>query len=253
MMAVMKMTPEDFLNWPKKALTVIGMSGLGKTHISCILARQGWTHYSCDEIIGTEFLAAELGGAVTKKNLAPLSAFIGKVGDPAKGGLLLDEFRRRQNLYYQAECESLRRVGNEIAWAKGHFINDSTGSLCEIEDAALLDELGRQTLFVYIKASAEEEERILARAVSTPKPLFFPPAMFDGWLADFMRRNNAKTVAEIDPDEFSRWVFPLLFKSRLPKYQALADRYGVTVPSEAMAEVKTERDFIACIAEALRA
>ncbi|MCD8526170.1 MAG: hypothetical protein LRY62_03140 [Alphaproteobacteria bacterium] len=58
---------------------------------------------------------------------------------------------------------------------------------------------------------------------------------------------------QIDPDAFSRWVFPHLFRARLPKYQRLADMYGVTVPSAALRDVGDESALIEVIAEALDA
>jgi hypothetical protein len=245
----MKPDPESFLAQPGKAVTVMGMSGAGKTHASLMLAAQGWRHYSCDYMIGTKFLNIP---GVTREDLRPLSAFVGQVGDPAFGGLPLEEFRPRQQLYYDAECQSLREAMDEIAQAgQQNFINDSTGSLCEIADRDLLDFVGSRTLFVYIKASPEEEMEILDRARHYPKPLFFPPDRFDGWLDSFMREKDIAAVEEIVPDEFSRWVFPHLFASRLPKYQALADRYGVTVPSAEFKTVNSEKTFLNCIAKAL--
>ena len=248
----MKLTPEIFMAQPQKSITLIGMSGLGKTYTAIMLARHGWVHYSCDVVIGINHLAAALDAPVTAGDLSPLSRFIGRPGDIAKGGLPLDEFKRRQKMYYDAECAALRGVGAAIAGAGGHFVNDSTGSLCEIDDPALIDTLGAQTLFVYIRANAEEEAKIKQRAIDVPKPLFFPPAQFDQWLARFMQDAGITDPSLINPDDFSRYAFPLLFRSRLPKYQALADRHGVTIESADMADVKTEGDFLNCIAGALR-
>ena len=53
------------------------------------------------------------------------------------------------------------------------------------------------------------------------------------------------------PDEFVTWVFPELFKSRLPRYQAIADQYGYTVDANDVAKVKNEADFIRLVADAL--
>jgi hypothetical protein len=53
------------------------------------------------------------------------------------------------------------------------------------------------------------------------------------------------------PDEFVTWVFPELFKSRLPRYQAIADQYGYTVDANDVAKVKNEADFIQLVADAL--
>ena len=55
----------------------------------------------------------------------------------------------------------------------------------------------------------------------------------------------------IDPDDFSRWTFPKLFENRLPKYQQIADQYGVTIPSSAFHGVKNADDFLNVIRQHL--
>jgi len=250
----MRLKPEEFLKSPK-AVTLTGMSGVGKTRLSAMLAHEGWHHYSCDYLIGTKYLRDALGltaSDISKRDIGKLSAFIGKPGDPDKGGLDLAEYKRRQKLYYDAECQSLRDLAAAMKEAgEVNFVNDSTGSLCEIRDEKLVDEVGRATLFVYIKASEDEEKKVIDRARRTPKPMYFPPDRFDEWLATYMKQRNIGRVEDMEPDEFSRWVFKRLFEARLPKYQKLADRYGVTIPSGTLKNVKTEKDFVNAVAAAL--
>ena len=62
---------------------------------------------------------------------------------------------------------------------------------------------------------------------------------------------GCKTTEEIIPDEFVTWVFPYLFQSRLPRYQAIADQYGYTVDGNDIAAVTNEADFLQVIADAL--
>ena len=50
-------------------------------------------------------------------------------------------------------------------------------------------------------------------------------------------------AAQIDPDEFARWVFPRLFHSRLPRYDAIA-RLGYTVTSREVEQVQNDADFL---------
>ena len=57
-------------------------------------------------------------------------------------------------------------------------------------------------------------------------------------------RSYYDSVASIEPDDFIRWVFPRLFRSRVPRYEAIAAEYGYTVTSEELAEVRDEQDFI---------
>ncbi len=91
--------------------------------------------------------------------------------------------------------------------------------------------------------------------MSAPKPipsrLYYREAFLDEKLAEFMRLKNYASTDVMPPDEFVSWVFPELFKSRLPRYQAIADQYGYTVDANDVATVKNEADFIRLVADAL--
>lgn len=251
----MKLTKAEFFDWPEKSISLIGMSGVGKSYISAKLAEWGWFNYSCDHLIGTKYLADQVEGAVSADNILNLSEFVGQIGDPAKGGVGLDEFKRRQKMYYDAEVAVLRDLPEEFDHARRnlykHAVNDSSGSLCEVEDAEVLREVGEKTLLVYLKVKQEDHENILRRAIEYPKPLFFPSSFFDERLARFQEKFEIKSVEDIDPAAFLRWVFPHLFESRLPKYQALADQYGVTISAGELAAAQSESEFLMIIAEAL--
>ncbi len=250
----------EFNEIQNKVITLMGMSGVGKTYLSMMLDKQGWYHYSCDYEVGTRYLSddiiktlsAECGknikNEITMGDLSQLSKYVGRLGDPTKGGLTREEFKRRQNQYYEAEKQSLRELKHAVKGAhkKGftHVVNDSTGSLCEIGDDVLLDSIDENSLIVYIKASVDEEKDVLRRAQTYPKPLFFSPERFDYWLNDYMAEKNVNGVEKINPDDFSRWVFPLLFENRLPKYQRIADKYGVTIPSETFRDISTAEEFL---------
>jgi GTPase SAR1 family protein len=53
----MRMTRAEFLRWPHKAITLLGMSGIGKTTLAYKLPKSKWFHYSGDYRIGTKYLA----------------------------------------------------------------------------------------------------------------------------------------------------------------------------------------------------
>ncbi|HBR69611.1 MAG TPA: ATPase [Rhodospirillaceae bacterium] len=242
------------MSQPRKAITLIGMSGAGKSYLAAKMARWGWVNYSCDELIGTKYLKGELSGVPADDPMQLLSAFVGKIGNPAKGGLGTEEFRRRQKLYYDAEAEALRDTAEAIKSAHGqgrHFVNDSSGSLCEIEDEKLLAEVGKNTLFVYLKIGQNAHETLLNRAFTNPKPLYFPVPFFKERVQSYMQQFEMNAVEDIDPDEFLRWVFPYLFESRLPKYKALAEKYGVSISVSDIADVESEQDFLNVVAGAL--
>ncbi len=250
----MKITAQAFLDQPRKAITLIGMSGVGKSYLSCRLAEWGWQNYSCDYLIATKYLSEMIsdGGELRPDNIANLSDFVGQIGNPEHGGVGLDEFKRRQSLYYEAECQALCDFVDVVKQTtNGHIVNDSAGSLCEVEDESVLADVAAQSLFIYLRVSPKNHKQILERAIWTPKPLYFPPAFFEERLAAFQDKFEAKAVEEIDPEMFLRWAFPHLFDSRLPKYQRLADRYGVTINVEEVADIESEEAFLSVVGKAL--
>ncbi len=248
----MPITKSDFKNIEHKVITLMGMSGVGKTYLSLILANDpDWLHYSCDLEIGTKYLGNEIEEtlgeklSVTADDLSQLSQYVGQLGH---GGLALNEFKRRQQQYMDAECQSLQDLKNVVknAVEKGHshVVNDSTGSFCEIGDDTLLGNVDENSLIVYIKATPDEEQEVLKRAQAYPKPMFFSPGKFDTWVAQYAMQHKVKNTDEFDKDDFARWVFPKLFENRLPKYQAIADKYGVTISSQEFKDIKTADEFL---------
>jgi hypothetical protein len=66
-----------------------------------------------------------------------------------------------------------------------------------------------------------------------------------------LKEKGIEYVAQIEPNDFARWVFPRLFHSRLPRYEAIAQPHGYTVTSQEVAQVRDERDFAALIEAAI--
>jgi hypothetical protein len=270
----MRMKRAEFLRWPNKAITLLGMSGVGKTRLAHILRKHQWFHYSGDYRIGTRYLdeaildnikqqtmpipflrdllrsdSIYISNNITVDNLKPVSTFLGKLGDPEHGGLALKEFKRRQALHRDAEIAAMKDVPEFIRKATEiygyqHFVNDAGGSVCELDDTEVLGILAEHSLILYIQATEEDEEALIQRAEADPKPLYYREAFLDEQLAIFMKERGLSYIALIDPDEFVRWIFPRLFYSRVPRYQAIADEHGYTVTTTELAAVKNEADFL---------
>lgn len=277
----MKMSPQEFLDWKSKRITLLAMSGAGKTTLANKLPKAKWFHYSGDYRIGTKYLeepildnikrqamrvpflrelllsdSIHISNKITVDNLAPVSSFLGKLGNPDLGGLSLQEFKRRQKLHHLAEIAAMNDVPDFIHKAEDiygykHFVNDAGGSVSELDSPEVLETLAQNTLIVYIKIPPALEQTIIERAKSDPKPLYYREEFLDQKLAEFMQMNHYSSTDEMPPDDFVSWVFPELFKSRLPRYQAIADQYGYTVDANDVATVKSEDDFIRLIADAL--
>ena len=278
----MKLSAEEFASWDHKCVTLLGMSGVGKTRISSILEKHSWFHYSGDYRIGAEYLdeaildniktqamqvpflrdlllsdSIDICNKITARHLKPVASFLGKLGDPSRGGLELKEFKKRQNLHRDAEIAAMNDVPDFINKSQStygckHFINDVGGSVCELDDPHVLKILSGHTLILYIQATHENEEELIRRAEKNPKPLYYREEFLDEHLALYMKEKNLPFVALINPDDFVRWIFPKLFYSRIPRYEAIAKEYGYTISTDELRQVKNEKDFINLIIEAIK-
>lgn len=277
----MKLTVEQFRKWDRKAITLLGMSGVGKTRLACLLRNADWFHYSGDYRIGTHYLSEAMSDNVKQKamqvpllkklllsdsitisnnitvdNLKAVSTFLGQLGDPEKGGLGLREFKRRQKLHRDAEISTMLDVPDFIkrsyeVYDYHNFINDAGGSLCELDNDSVLETLAENTLIIYIRATEQDEVELIKRAEQAPKPLYYREEFLDEHLEVYLKENDLEYAAMIDPDDFVRWIFSRLFYNRIPRYQAIADKYGYTVCTNDIANVNSEEDFLNLIEQQL--
>ncbi|MDD5228875.1 MAG: ATPase [Methylococcales bacterium] len=277
----MKMTAQEFIDCKSKHITLLAMSGAGKTTLADKLPKTKWYHYSGDYRIGTKYLKEPILDNIKRQamsvpflrellradslyikskisfdNLTAVSSYLGKLGDAKQGGLSLKEFKHRQNLHRHAEIEAMKDVpafihNAEDIYGYNHFINDAGGSVCELDCEEALEVLAQNTLIIYIRIPPELEQTIIDRARNEPKPLYYREAFLDEKLEEFLALKNYASTDVMPPDEFVTWVFPELFKARVPRYEAIAEKYGYTIDGNDMAKVETEDDFIRLIAAAL--
>ena len=277
----------DWLNAPQKRVMLFGMSGLGKTFVSNTLRAAGWFHYSVDYRIGTRYMGEHIvdnfkleamknpfladllrndsiyiGSNITFDNLAPLSTYLGKPGNPKLGGLPYDEYRRRQALHRSAEISALRDTAPFIERAEqiygyDNFICDTGGSICEWVDPVdpndpLLTELAKDCLMVWIKGSDAHTNALVKRFDKEPKPMSYQPEFLQRVWSEYLSNNNTKE-GDVDPNEFIRWTYAQALAHRQPRYASMARNFGVTVQASDMAAVTSEAAFVDVIADALAA
>lgn len=277
----MKMNVREFRRWKNKSITLVGMSGVGKTYLSTRLQKENWFHYSADYRIGTRYLGEPIldqiksqamqvpflrnllltdsiyiGSNTSVDNLRPVMGFLGKLGNPAHGGLDLAEFKRRQVMYRDAEVAAMKDVPEFIRKAHeiygySHFLNDAAGSLCELDDPEVLRVLAQHTLILYIRATEQNGRELRRRAKAEPKPLLYREAFLDEQLAEYRKEKRLKKISEVVPDDFVRWIFPRLFASRIPRYEEIAREYGYTISSDLIADVTTEEEFLQRVEQTL--
>jgi len=281
-------TPTDWTEAAQKRVLLFAMSGLGKTHVSNMLRDTGdWFHYSVDYRIGTRYMGefitdnakAEamkvpflrellmsdsiyIGSNITFDNLAPVSTYLGKPGNPARGGMPMAEYRRRQAQFHRAEMDALRDTSYFIERAQDlygypHFVCDTGGSICEWVDATdpndpMLTHLSKACLMVWIKGSDAHTADLVKRFDKAPKPMAYQPEFLLRVWGEYLNENNMQE-GDVDPDSFIRWTFARALAHRQPRYAAMARNWGVTVDASDMATVRDAADFTAIIAAALAA
>ncbi|WP_127144740.1 ATPase [Pelagibacterium montanilacus] len=279
-------SPDQFRQQKQKAVTVFGMSGVGKTWIGNLLRRRNWFHFSVDFRIGTRhmgefivdnfkreamkvpFLAELLRSDsiyicsnITFDNLDPLSSYLGTPGDPARGGLELAEYQRRQEQHRVAEIYALADVPYFIERARelygyDDFLCDTGGSLIEVldpndPDDPVVKALTEHTALLYIRGTEEDATALVDRFRANPKPMYYPPDLLvKNWQA-FKAQAGIERDEDVDPDAFAVWGFEALLKDRLPRYQALADNFGYVVEGRELATVRDNADFVDLMCQAI--
>ena len=276
----------DWRNAPEKRIMLFGMSGLGKTHISNLLRDGGgWFHYSVDYRIGTRYMGEHIAdnfkreamkvpllaellksdsvyiqSNITFDNLAPLSTYLGKPGDPSKGGLPFAEYMRRQDLHRAAEAAAMRDTAHFINRAQDlygydNFVCDTSGSICEIVDPTdkqdpVLSALADNVLMIWIEGSDAHTTELVRRFDRAPKPMCYnADFLTEAWASYAQKTGQAED--EIDPDAFVRWTYARALAHRQPRYRAMAENWGLTVKADDIARVTSEADMVDLIAKAL--
>ncbi len=276
----------SWLECDRKRVMLFGMSGLGKTHLANMLRDSGgWFHYSVDYRIGTrymgEFIADNfkreamkvpllrellltdsvyIQSNITFDNLAPLSTYLGKPGDPSKGGLPFEEYMLRQDQHRAAEIAALLDTPHFIARAEAlygyaHFVCDTGGSICEVvnpEDPAdpVMSTLAAHLLPVWIEGSDAHTAELVRRFDRAPKPMYYQPDFLRAAWAEYLDTQGV-TEDQVNPDAFVRWTYARALAHRAPRYAAMARNWGVSVRAEDVAQVRDRAGFDALIAAAL--
>ncbi|SHH21969.1 ATPase [Marivita hallyeonensis] len=271
---------------PNKRVVLFAMSGLGKTHLSNMLRATGtWFHYSIDYRIGTRYMgeyiadnakreamkvpflrdllmtdSIYIGSNLSFNNLAPVAAYLGKPGDPAKGGVPIEEYRKRQEQFRRAEMAALLDTGYFIDRAQDlygypHFVCDTGGSICEWVDPTdpndpILQALSERALMVWVKGDDAHTQELIRRFDKAPKPMAYQPEFLTRTWDEYLRENNVKP-GDVDPDAFIRWTYAQALAHRHPRYEAMAQNWGITLEAHALADARDAHTFDALIADAL--
>lgn len=188
-------------------ISLVGMSGAGKSHWSARLVAEGFRHFCCDDMIA-ERLADELRGP--DGELMDLGAWMGFPYDTC--------YPERELAYLQREIEVLESI---LDWMCGHgrepnekVVIDTTGSVIYAGDA-ILCALRRETTIVHLETPPEVRRNMLENYSKNPRPVL--------WRGMFQKDPN-----ETNESALAR-CYPKLLAHRERLYKQFAH---LTVPYE---------------------
>jgi hypothetical protein len=191
------MTRESPLAKPLR-LALIGMSGAGKTFWTKKLAESGVPAISCDDRI-EQRLAPRLAAA----GYAGINGVAAWMGWPDSA-----TYPEREAEYLAEEIHTLDEVLQKLEeQPEKSLVLDTTGSVIYTGNHLLL-RLRRQMTVVYLAASAAEQQLLIERYLSDPKPVL--------WRGAFQPKAGEA------PRETVARCYPTLIEARRCSYQALA-------------------------------
>ena len=268
-----------------KKVLLFAMSGLGKTHVSSMLRNDGdWFHYSVDYRIGTRYMgehivdnfkkaamsvpfladllrsdSISIASNISFENLAPLSTYLGKPGDVARGGIPFDFYCKRQDQHHAAEQAALLDTPAFIERAQNlygyqNFVCDSGGSICEVVDPwdktdQVMTSLSENLLMVWIAGSETHTAELVRRFDKSPKPMCYQPAfLLSSW--EKYQSETSLSPDKVDPDDFIRWTYARALAHRQPRYVQMA-QWGITLQTDDVKNIYSPEYFEDLVASAL--
>jgi hypothetical protein len=179
-------------------LALVGMSGAGKTFWARRIAETGAMAISCDDRI-EERLARRL----TAGGYAGINGVAAWMGWPDSA-----TYAEREAQYLSEEISTLDEILTELERdARRPLVLDTTGSVIYAGNH-LLRRLRKLMTVVYLAASDAEQQLLIERYLSDPKPVL--------WRGAFQARAN-----ETGPETVAR-CYPHLIGARQKSYAALA-------------------------------
>ena len=270
-----------------KKVLLFAMSGLGKTHVSSMLRNDGdWFHYSVDYRIGTRYMgehivdnfkkaamsvpfladllrsdSISIASNISFENLAPLSTYLGKPGDVARGGIPFDFYCKRQDQHHAAEQAALLDTPAFIERAQNlygyqNFVCDSGGSICEVVNPwdktdQVMTSLSENLLMVWIAGSEAHTAELVRRLAKSPKPMCYQPAfLLSSW--EKYQSETGLSPDKVDPDDFIRWTYARALAHRQPRYVQMA-QWGITLQTDDVKNIYSPEYFEDLVASALDA
>jgi hypothetical protein len=226
--------------------------------ISDNLKREAMRSPLLRELLMTD--SVQVKSNITFNDLAPLSTYLGKPGDPAKGGVPWEDYLLRQRQHRKAEAAAMLDTAPFMTRARDiygydNFVCDTSGSICEIvspEDPKdpVLSALSDTLLMIWIEGSDAHADELARRFDRAPKPMCYQDDFLQNAWSDYLSETGDGPDA-VDPDAFVRWTYRRALAHRQPRYRAMADNWGITLKAEDVAQISTETQLVDVIAATL--
>ena len=176
------------------------MSGAGKSHWALKLSAAGFRVISIDDRIEKK-LAPELASG-KHRGIGGVAAWMGWPDQP--------DYRDREKKYLECEVKSMGEALDEIqASGEEGTILDTTGSVVYTGEE-ICRRMQNLTTVVYLEASPAEEEILIARYLSDPKPVLWGDQFGQG-----PRESTQEAIAR---------CYPRLIAHRKKLYERYAHR-----------------------------
>jgi|SRR3989344_6676000 len=174
-------------------ISLIGMTGTGKTYWTKKLVRLGFKKFCCDDLIAE------------KLNLTGTTDMSKWMGQPFE-----KQHDRASKHYLSLEEQVVKTILEEVKKMpeEDNVVIDTTGSVIYLS-GALLTELGKLTTIVYFETPAWAQKQMYETYIKHPKPVI--------WGSVFHKKKGEK-----DFDALAR-CYPKLLAYRSRSYKSLAD------------------------------
>ncbi len=146
-----------------RKISLIGMSGLGKSHWSRILEQHGFERYSCDSMIAARLLDR---CEHPEGKIGCLGQWMGLPFEPG--------YAQKASQYLSAETDALKEViaALESADPDQKMVIDTTGS-APYTGEQIMERLRELTLMVHLAVSESVMVRMLTRYIQSPRPVLW--------------------------------------------------------------------------------
>jgi shikimate kinase len=180
-------------------LSLIGMSGSGKSHWSSELAEHGFLRFCCDELIADKLAPQLIGSDGTALDLGEWMGF------PYEPG-----YKKREYKYLACEIEVIAEILGYLSGSNPgeKVVVDTTGSVI-YTGQDVLEKLRSNSTIVHLATPPEVKERMLRVYLDQPRPVL--------WRDVFSKKRGETNEAALAR------CYPRLLFSRQRMYEHYAD------------------------------